>query len=392
MLPLDGIRVLDVTAFHLGPSATVLLADLGADVIKVERPEGDPVRLRGQRTDKKGIPAHFLAINRNKSSIVLDLQKEKGREIALQLAEKSDVFVHNMRPGAIERLGLGYEEVSKRNPKIIYASATPWGIKGPDAMQPANDLTGQARGGVMTQTGSEENPIPCGPAIADHLTGLYLAFAIVTALLAREHTGVAQHVDVSMLGSLIALQSREVTNYLINGPPILTWQTVFGALWNPVKTKDQWLCIGAVRDWPAFCKLMGLEYLVNDPRFATPEGRYENGEELRAILGETLAKQARQEWLEAFNKEEIIYSPVNTLADVVEDPQAIDNEYIMEHDYPGHGQVKVAGVPVHFSKMPIKQCRPSPQVGEHTQEILQELGYTLDKIAELNSQGVIHMS
>jgi len=391
MLPLDGIKVLDITEAHVGPYATVLLADLGADVIKVERPGGERVRLRGLTVDKKGIPSQFLALNRNKRSIVLDLQKEKGKTIALQLVERADVFVQNMRPGVIERLGLGYEEVSKRNPKIIYASASPWGLKGPDATKPAYDLTGQARGGVMTQTGSEENPIPCGPAIADHLTGLYLFSAIVTGLLARERTGVAQHVDVSMIGSLVALQCREITHYLINGPPILSWRKLFGAIWSPFKTKDIWICIAGIPEvrWPAFCKVMGLEHLVNDPRFATPQARYERDEELCDIFRQVFLKKSGMEWVKELEEADIVVAPVNTLADVVEDPQAIANDYIMEQDYPGHGKVKVAGVPVHFSKMPVKLRSPSPEVGEHSHEILQELGYTWEEIAQLVSEEVI---
>ncbi|MFC1940277.1 CaiB/BaiF CoA transferase family protein [Chloroflexota bacterium] len=394
VMPLEGIKVLDVTEAWVGPYATVLLSDMGADVIKIERHAGDRTRMRSISIDKKGIPTVFLAMNHNKKSITVDLKKEKGREIALQLAERSDVFVENMRLGAIDRLGLSYDEVSKRNPKIIYASASSWGPRGPDATKPAVDILGQARGGIMSSTGPPGQPTPVGEGIADHMAGLYLSYAILVALLHRERTGVGQRVYGSMLGAQVALQCRTMTGYLINEELVsksARGHTMMGALWTTFKTKDIWIALGGMAEqrWPRFCQVMGIEHLIDDPRFATPQARLDNGEQLVEILDEIFPKKSGEEWIKELEEKDIFVAPVNTLAEVAKDPQVIANEYVTEVDYPGHGKVKLAGIPIHFTKTPVKIRKASPELGEHTHEILLDLGYTWEEIGQLVSEEVV---
>jgi crotonobetainyl-CoA:carnitine CoA-transferase CaiB-like acyl-CoA transferase len=399
MLPLEGIRILDITEAHVGPSATVLLGDMGADVIKVERLQGDRVRLWGKVVGFSGggavkqegdIPAQFLAINRNKRSIAVDLKTDGGREIVLRLAETSDVFVQNMRPGAVEKLGLSYAEIAERNPRIIYASGSGWGLEGAEATKRAVDITGQARSGIMMQTGGPDRPIPCGPAVCDHLTGLYLSYAILAALLVRERTGIGQQVDASMLAAGIAVHSREMTQYLIDGGPVLNWRQLFGVFWNAFKTRDRWICIGGLGEqlWPDLCSVLGLEHLRDDPRFSTHQGRVDNEPELLPILQEAFLKKSGQACLEELEEIGVICAPVQTLDQVANDPQTIANQYITEMEYPGHGRVKVMTPPFRMSETPLQLRRPSPELGGHTREILLDLGYEPGEIDRLLAEKV----
>jgi crotonobetainyl-CoA:carnitine CoA-transferase CaiB-like acyl-CoA transferase len=399
MRPFEGIRVLDITEAHVGPSATVLLGDMGADVIKVERLRGDRVRLWGkvvgfgdgtgyERDDD--VPAQFFAINRNKRSISVNLKSEEGRKLVLTLAKTADVFVQNMRPGAIEGLGLSYENIRKVNPEIIYASGSGWGIEGPDAFKRAVDITGQARSGIMAQTGAPDHPIPAGPAICDHLAGLYLSYAIISALFVRERSGIGQRVDVSMLGSSIAIHAREITQYLFDGGPVINWRRQFGVFWNAFKTSDIWVCIGGLNEdlWPDFCKLLDLEHVCDNPKFATHKARVKHEAELLVILNEAFLKKSGRELLDQFEAAGVIVAPVQTLDQVVEDPQALANDYVTDYDYPGRGPVRVVGFPVTMSQTPWKIHRPCPELGEHTREVMLEIGYTEDEINRLLQKNI----
>jgi formyl-CoA transferase len=398
--PLDGIRVLDITEAHVGPSATVLLADMGAEVIKVEPLRGDRVRLLGKlvgywtesgKEAATGVPAQFLAINRNKKSIAIDLKQPAGAEIVRRLAKKCDVFVQNMRPGAIQRLGLGYEEIRSINPRIVYASASGWGLLGPEAGKRAVDITAQARTGVMAQTGSNDQPTPCGPAVCDHIAGLYFSYAIMAGLMARERFGIGQHVDVSLLGSGIALHGREITQLLVEeGIESLSWRKTFGVFWNAFRARDGWICLGGLQEhsWPGFCRAAGLEHLSDDPRYSTHAARLEREPELEEMINQAFSKFSRDELLARLEVEGLIVAPVQTLREVSRDPQTAANGYIVEVDYPGHGPVKVVGSPIKMSATPFLVRRASPELGEHTRDVLASLEYTEEEIERLLAENV----
>jgi formyl-CoA transferase len=392
--PLTGIRVLDFTIAQQGPYATTLLADMGADVIKIEQPgKGDVGRVLGIDL-KSGFSAYFLAINRGKRSLALDIKSTRGREVALRLARDCDVAVHNFRPGVMEKLGLGYDAFKAANPSIIYAAASAFGAKGPLGRKPGNDLLAQALSGLMSVTGDGDAPLPAGAALADHIGALTLALGIVSALFCRERTGAAQAIETSLLGGMLAAQSWELTLHMMSGDlppkagrgnPYLLFQ------WYTYRTADGWIAIGGIDPsrWTAFCHAIGSPALETDDRFDSAGKRIRGRRELNSLLDRHFSARSTAEWVARLEAADIFCAPVLDYAQVTSHEQASTNGYITRIDHPKMGPTRVIPCPIAFSATPADSRRPEPRLGEHTGEVLSQFGYSQGQINELRGHGVL---
>jgi len=403
-MPLEGIRVLDWTLWQQGPVATVMLADLGAEVIKIEeRVGGDPGReilaIAGVMAGISGEwNFYFENFNRNKKGITLDIRKEKGKDVLYRLVEKSDVFVHNFRKGVPERLGIDYETLSRHNPRLIYAHASAFGPQGPEAAKTGMDFTFQARGGLMHSIGEPGVFPQLAPiGVADELGGIMLSYAVLAALIARERTGVSQKVEVSALGSLIWLQQLTMGLILMlkQPPPRLGRRDQGNPLWNYYPCQDErWIMLAMLqsdRYWPDFCRVIGREDLAKDPKFEDMWKRSENHEELIDMLDQIFMSKPRDEWMKILKEGgDFIFGPVNSLLDLEEDPQVVANQYITTFDHPTHGPIKLVGIPYHLSQTPCSLRLPAPEFGQHTEEVLLEIGgYSWEEIEKLREEEVI---
>jgi crotonobetainyl-CoA:carnitine CoA-transferase CaiB-like acyl-CoA transferase len=398
--PLDGIKVVEITMFQQGPVAGMRLGDLGADVIKVESKTGDPargfMRVIGVETGIKGRNYYFESNNRNKRSIVLDLKTEKGMGIFLELIKRADVFLTNMSIDAPKRMGIDYETLSAINPRLIYAHASGWGREGPDANELSFDYTGLGRAGTMMMCGElGEPPGQLVPGMGDEIGGLMCSWAVTAALFARERTGKGQLVDSSLLGSLIALEGVNFAVAGILGQEFPRRQRKISGnpIYNHYQCKDgKWIIIAHLqpdRYWPIVCKAMGLEELEHDLRFDTLEKRRDNAAELIAILDEKFATKTREEWIKIFKEHGVIHTPIQSPLEVVSDPQVLANDYVIWFDHPVLGRIKMLGFPWTFHETPASIRREAPELGQHTEEVLLELGYTWDDIAKLKEEEVI---
>ena len=400
--PLEGIRVVDWTIWQFGPTATVMLADLGAEVIKVEqRGPGDPGRgISALGSLKIGRPSFYWeACNRHKKSIAVDLKTPMGREIVLQLVQRSDVFVQNFRKGVADRLGLGYEALRTLNPRLIYASGSGYGPDGPDSAEPAFDYLGQARSGFMYESAVPDEHLPAyvTGGIADQMGAIMLAYGVMVALVVRERHGIGQRVDTSHLGAMVALQGLTVTAAGIHGRAMSTptREGAVNALWNHYMCQDgKWFALGMIqsdRYWKDLCELVGRPDLASDPRFADAASRTHHRFDVIAELDKVFRTKPRAEWLEILRRDRnLVFGPVNRIEDLIEDPQAIANEYVVDYEHPDYGTFKLAGLPLRFSQTPGDARGRAPELGEHTEEILTEtLGYTWEQIHELRESGVI---
>jgi len=395
--PLDGVRVLDWTIFQQGPTAAALLADMGADVIKIEEPRGDPARgLAKMYGIEMPVNSYYQNQNRGKRGIVLDLTKKKAREVLFKLVEKSDVFLTNLRYRFVKKLGLDYEAIKKHNSKLIYALSSGYGSKGPDADLPSADFAGQARGGLWSVSMSEDlKPVPLGAGFADEVGGLITAYGILLAIIARERTGEGQMVEASLLSGQIEIGRLSFQNYLMTGtlPATSTIKRLNSPLWNIYKCKDdKWICISVLQAdkfWARFCTLLGKEEWINDPRLKNQKIRGEHIEEILPTVKEIFLARTRDEWVRLFSEEDIAAAPVNDYADLARDPQVRENDYIVEVDDPIIGKVKVPGIPVKLSKTPGKVTKLAPELGQHTEDVLMEiLDFTWDDISKLREEGV----
>jgi len=376
---LDGVLVLEWGTFHAGPGAGAILGDLGAEVIKVEEPgRGDPERAWMRMGDFSlalpgGSNALFEASNRNKKSLTLNLQQERGREAIYRLVEKSDVFLTNFRALVAQRLGLDYPSLRRHNPRLIYASVSAYGREGPDRDQTGYDFHGQARSGVMASTGEPGAPPALVNAwLVDQATAILASYQVVLALLARERYGFGQEVHTSLLAGGMALVYMNVTIASLLGRDLPRHDR--SACSNPLRNYYQcadglWI-MGAnqppERFWPPFCRVLGLEGLVQDPRFATPEKRAQNARELITILDRAILTRPRGEWLRLFREQGLSFTPVQSPLEVLQDPQVLANGYLQELDHPFLGRVKIPAFPMALERTPGRTRSPAPRLGQHT--------------------------
>jgi crotonobetainyl-CoA:carnitine CoA-transferase CaiB-like acyl-CoA transferase len=399
-MPLEGLRVLDWTIWQQGPVCSAMLGDLGADVIKLEaRDGGDPGRGLVSIGGANARPNfYFEANNRNKKSLTLDLKHPEAREIVYELAAKSDVFVQNFRKGVADRLGLGANELRSRNPRLIYANATGYGPEGPESGDPSFDHLGLARSGIMFAAGEPDMPPQAiGGGVADQMGAVLLAYGVLAAVVARERYGMGQVVDASHLGSMSFLQGLSLTSRLINGAafPRVPRARAFNPLWNHYRCgDDQWLALAMLqpdRYWTDFTRALGRPELATDERFATMQTRAGNCEALIQILDSVFASRPRADWLDILRKGgDFIFTIVNSLNDLPQDPQMLANDYIVDFEHPTHGTTQYVGIPVRLSETPGSVRAPAPEHGQHTEEVLQEvLGYDWDRIAELREKKAI---
>jgi crotonobetainyl-CoA:carnitine CoA-transferase CaiB-like acyl-CoA transferase len=389
---LAGIKVLDFTRHQQGPYATSLLADLGADVIKIEpRPDGELGR-QSELDRETGFSPYFETYNRGKRSLTLDLRRPEAKEIVRRLVPEMDVLVENFRPGVMDRLGLGYEALRSVNPRLVFASASAFGPVGPLAQRPGFDHIAQAVSGLMIEQGGGpgHEPQPALPGAADQISAIYLAFGIVSALLVRERTGEGQQVDVSLLGSMVAFQGRQITRFLVTGKQ---GRERFrrSPTYSHYRAADGWVAIAATdpKRWPNLCAALELPELETDPRFAGPWERHGHAEELEAALEARFAERPVTEWLERLIAADVPCGPVNTYTDLVDEPQLAANGYLTTVEHSGLGTIRTAGVPLHFSATPPDPVRPAPELGQHSEAILLDLGYTWPEIEHLRREDVI---
>jgi len=400
--PLEGIRVVDWTIWQQGPVASMILSDLGADVIKVEeRVGGDPGRgvLRSAGIDVSSLPNfYFEAHNRGKRSIALDLKKPEAREILVALADRADVFVQNFRPGAAERMGLDAATLRARNPRLVYGSGSGFGRKGPDAERPCMDYLGLARSGIMSAVGEPDDPPQAVQgAIADQVGGTMLAFAILTALFEREKSGEGQEVDASLLGAMSWLQGLSVASRLMIGFEMIRFsrRSTWNALWNHYRcADDKWIAFAmaqADRWWADLVRTIGAPELATDERFATMEARGQNSEETIRRLDDIFATRPRHEWVKVLDEGgDFIWSVVNTITDLPDDPQMRANGLIASVAHPTHGPLEMLNVPIGLSRTPPAISGTAPEFGQHTEQVLiDELDYTWERIGELKESEVI---
>ncbi len=373
---LSGIRVLDFTRYQQGPYATSLLADMGAEVLKIE-PRLDGEFGRQSERDESGFSAYFESYNRGKRSMTLDLRRPEARRIVEQLAPQMDVLTENFRPGVMDRLGLGYEQLHALNPRLVYAAASAFGPEGPDARRPGYDHIAQAVSGFMIEQagGPGHDPQAGLPGLADQVSAIMFAFTIASALVARQTTAEGQLVQVSLLGSMIGLQARQITRFLYTGKQgRAKWRR--SPLYSHYQAADGWLAIAAQDParWAPLCRALGRPELIDDPRYAGPWERKANEDELESLLEEILVEHGVDEWLARLMAQDVPCGRVKDFRQVVDDPQVLANGYIATVEHPNLGTLRTAGVPFHLSGTPPEPVRPAPELGVNTEEVLLELG------------------
>ena len=392
MAPLDGIMVLDLTRVLSGPYCTMLLADMGARVVKIEQPgKGDDTRAWGPPF-LEGESAYFLSINRNKESVTLDFKHPEGRSILDRLVARADVLVENFRPGTLGKLGLDYRTLAARHPRLVYCSVSGFGQTGPRTKEPGYDAVMQGEGGLMSITGSADGPpYRLGVAIADIVSGMFAAYGVAMALLARERTGKGQEVDVAMLDAVTALLTYQAGNFFASGkvptrlgnrhPSIVPYET-FAA-----SDGDFVLAVGNDDQWRRFC---AVAELPEDPRFATNRQRVTAYDELRPFVADRLRTRPRQHWIERLNTAGVPCGSVRNLQELFDDPQLEAREMIARVEHATIGQLRTLGVNVKLSDTPGAVRSAPPTLGQHTDAVLRnDLGLSAADVAALRASGVV---
>lgn len=393
---LADIKVLDLSRVLAMPYCSMMLGDLGAEIIRVERPGlGDETRHWGPPWVGE-LSAYYLCTNRNKKSITVDLKKKEGQEIIRRLAKRSDILLENFLPGSLAEMNLGYEQIRALNPGIVYASVTGYGQNGPYRDFPGFDFIIQAQGGLMSIIGESGGPpMKVGVAIVDITAGLFAASAILAALHYREKTGIGQYIDLALLDAQVAWLANQASNYLVSNkvprrmgnahPNIVPYETF--------QAQDGiYIALGVGNDnqWRKFCKLAKIEHLMDDPRYATNPKRVENRRELVSILKDIFQGKDSKEWIRLLTQAEIPCGPINTIDRVFSDPQVLAREMLIGMEHPAVGPFKVVGSPMKLSETPVQYRTPPPLLGEHTEEILRDvLGYSKAEITRLKEEKVI---
>jgi crotonobetainyl-CoA:carnitine CoA-transferase CaiB-like acyl-CoA transferase len=391
---LRGIRVLDLTRVLAGPLCTMILGDLGAEVIKVEAPGGSDDTRDWGPPFQKGVSAYYLCANRNKKSITIDLKSDIGKEIIKKIVLETDVIIHNFKTGTMERLGLGFESLSQLNPRIVYCSITGFGETGPYKNLAGYDYIIQAMSGLMSITGTNESgPQKVGIAITDILTGLYACNGIQAALIERQKSGTGQKLDVALFDSGISALVNIASNYLMteklpkllgnfhaNIVPYQTFNTANGKMV---------IAVGNDRQFEKLCYVLGLECLPNDSRYMTNANRVENQEELITLLQNKLVEKPTEYWLGKCNENSIPSGPINNLHMVFQDPQVLARDMLLKMEHPVAGEIKLVGSPLKLSKTPVQLKYHPPMPGEHTEEILDRLGYSKEEIEFYHTNKIV---
>lgn len=392
--PLSGLKVLDLTRVLAGPYCTMVLADLGAEVVKLEVPgRGDDSRHFGPFVGSES--AYFMSLNRNKRSITIDLKTARGKELFLELLPQFDVLVENYRGGAMEKLGLGYERLKEVHPRLIYAAVSGFGHTGPYREKPAYDVVVQGMGGLMSITGQPDGPpTRVGASLGDITAGLFTVIGILAALRKRDLTGEGDKVDVSMLDSQVAILENAIARYQVTGqaPGRIGNRHPSITPFSSFPTADGYVIVAIGNDklWEVFCRLVGREELTRDGRFLTNLDRTENWGELEPILAEIFTAKNTQQWLAELEPAGIPSGPINTVDQVLADPQVRARGMVVEMQHPVAGRLEMAGSPVKLANSAPRPPHPSPLLGQHTEEVLREvLGLDDGQIAALRDGGVV---
>ena len=389
--PLAGVRVLEVGVFMAAPYATMQLADLGAEVVKVENPEGgEPVRSTGPFVSGHSSP--YLRLNRSKRSVALDLKSDEGRAAFLRLAATCDVVVENLRPGAMRRLGLGYEEVRAINSGVVYASASGFGQDGPLADRPGLDIMAQARGGLMSITGTPDGaPVKVGVPLCDLVCGIYTALAVTAALRERDRSGEGQYIDVSLYESAVSLAVWEAGRYFatgeVGGPLGSAHQSQ--APYQAFRTADGWATLGAItpRTWTGLCEVLGLEDLRDDQSFADSSGRHQRREELAVMVEDRTVALTTAELVARLEGADVPCAPIADYGEVFTDEHLAARDFFWDAPHPVAGPVRQIGSPMRFSRTPVQRAGAGPILGADTRAALLEAGYAEDEIDALVAAG-----
>ena len=410
--PLSGLVVLDLTRILSGPFCTMLLGDMGADVVKIEQPGiGDPARGNGPflmlDPDGKQVSApaqsddsyssYFMSINRNKRSLVIDLTKDKGNQLLLDLVEKADVLVENFRPGTMEKFGLAYDALKVRNPRLIVASISGFGQTGPYRTRPALDVIVQGMGGMLSITGEAGGPpVRPGASVGDITAALFTTIAVETALLEREKSGEGQYIDISMLDCQVAILENAFTRYFTLGeiPARIGTRHPSSTPFQAFETSDGHVVVaimgGSTEQWPLFCAGIERPELIDDPRYQSGWGRTQHYDELIPVIVEAMREKTTGEWVEILSGMGIPVGPVQNIAEVAVDPQVNQRGMFMEIDHPALGPIKFSGNPIKLSRTPMVEPKAPPDLGQHSAEVLGSmLGLSASQVSELAAEGVV---
>jgi crotonobetainyl-CoA:carnitine CoA-transferase CaiB-like acyl-CoA transferase len=396
-LPLEDVVVLDLSHALAGPHCSTMLADFGAQVYKLESPDGGDIsRAWGAAAGNSGAEsAYFVSLHRNKRGLSINLKDPQGKELFMKVAEKADVIIENFRPGALQKLGLGYQAVSARNPGIIYASISGFGQDGPYRERAAMDLILQAESGMISITGEEGGSgVRCGTSIADMAAGMYAAYGIMLALRVKDKTGEGQYIDMSMMEGQLGLLNTMIASYGVDRELPKPMGTAYKALLPyqtlRTKTRDLAIAVGSEKLWKVFCPAIGRPEMLTNPRFADNRLRVTHREELIGIVQEALLTRSYEEWEQIFLKAGIPVGAVNNIGQVVDHPQVKARGSLMEMNHPRSGPVMMAGPPVRLSRTPGSVRTPAPGLGEHTAEALHDLlGIPAEEVARLAKAGVV---